>query len=366
MSDVLFRGPIEVRHGDDMDRRLHASWRRVRATIGDSEAYMRVIVDFRVSAVQVAMMLETARPPEAAQMDGSYELPDARCLASLLSLRCDKDDEEELHEMYRLVCQKLQGERCMRCAEALDEHSAAGLFDGSSLIVPSCVPKVLVPQCGHAVHTLCFASQLLPENSAGARGLCRRCGFSYAWTSIDIDPMVSAFCLLFGSYVDKRATEMAAEGQIARSDILRIAEICQNFSLELGGLIVPSAAWAMLSRRHAFECPPDAINVISECILDILMPPPQTVEELPLEPDAPLGHTAVVAPEDRFDDDSLSDMSEGFQEHRKHVTEVFLPDVDSQSDAGFSEAAGSECAEGDGDGFSPIDLLPPLALPPCV
>merc|ERR1719356_1136912 len=140
------------------------------------------------------MMLETARPPEALQSDGYYELPDARTLASLLALRCEKDDAEELAEMYRLVCQKLEGERCTWCAEALDEHSAGGLFDGSALVIPATVPKVLVPQCGHAIHTLCFGSQLVPDAECDScRGLCRRCGLPYSWTLIDIDPMVNAF-----------------------------------------------------------------------------------------------------------------------------------------------------------------------------
>merc|ERR1719329_1753841 len=122
--------------------------------------------------------------------DPGYELPDARTLSSLLSMRCEKDDAEELMEMYRLLCQKLQGHRCVWCADPLDEQSAAGLFDGDTLVVPTNIPKVLVPQCGHPIHTLCFGSQLLPDSqSGGARGHCRRCGLSYAWTSIDIDPM---------------------------------------------------------------------------------------------------------------------------------------------------------------------------------
>lgn len=367
MSDILFRGPIEPQHALDVDHRLHLAWRRVRTTIADVEAYMVEIVDFRVSAVRVAMMLETARPPEASQFDGSYELPDARTLSSLLSLRCEKDDAEELMEMYRLVCQKLEGERCTWCAEALDERSAAGLFDGSSLAVPSTVPKVLVPQCGHPVHTLCFGSQLLPDQRVGGvRGHCRRCGYPYAWTSIDLDPIVSAFCLLFGSYVDKRASEMHAEREIIRSAILSIAEICNNFSLELGGLISPASAWVMLTKRHDFECPEEAIHVISESVLDLLAPVPVEAEELPKEPPAPLVQTAVVGPEDRPDaDDSLSEASSGLLEERKHLTEVFLPDVDTQSEGGQSEAAGGNWSEGDAmEPFSPTELPPPLTLPP--
>jgi len=373
MSDVLFRGPIEPRHALDVDHRLHLAWRRVRSTIGDIELYMAEIIDFRVAAVRVAMMLETARPPEASQFDCLYQLPDARTLSSLLSLRCEKDDAEELMEMYRLVCQKLEGKRCTWCAEALDEASAAGLFDGSTLVVPSTVPKILVPQCGHPVHTLCFGSQLLPDQrGCGVRGHCRQCGLSYSWTSIDVDPIVSAFCLLFGSYVDKRASEMHAEGQIVRSAIMSITEICHNFSLELGGLIAPASAWMMLTKRHAFECPPEAIDIISESVLDLLLPPPMgDADELPREPLGPLVNTAIIGPDDRLeDDDSLSDASSGLREERRHLTEVFLPDVDELSDAGFSEAAASDCGQSmeappaDDDGFSPTELLPPFALPP--
>jgi len=373
MSDVLFRGPIEPTHGDDVQRRLDLAWRQVRSTIGNSEVYLSETVDYRVSAMRVAMMLETARPPEASELDGLYELPDARTLSSLLLLRCEKDDEEELMEMYRLVCQKLQGQRCTRCAEPIDERSAAGLFDGSTLSVPSTVPKILVPCCGHAVHTLCFGSQLLPDQRCnGVRGLCRRCGVPYGWASIDVDPMVSAFCLLFGSYVDNRAQEMLAEGQIVRSEIVRIAEICQSFSLELDCLVSSAHAWMLLKKRHAFECPEEAIDVISESVLDLLMHPSpgQDADEMPRAPLGPLVRTAVVCPEDRnADDDSLSDVSSGLREERKHLTEVFLPDVDTRSDGGRSEAFDADCEEGqpgsEGD-VSPRDVLPPLSLPPSV
>merc|ERR1719486_688779 len=120
-----------------------------------------------------------------------------------------------------------------------------------------------------------------------------------------------------------------------RSAIISIAEICQSFSQELGGLIAPASAWVMLTKRHAFECPLDAINIISESVLDLLAPPPLEVEELPKEPPAPLVQTAVVGPEDRLDaDDSLSDASSGLREERKHLTEVFLPDDALQSEGG--------------------------------
>jgi len=316
------------------------------------------------------MILETARPPEASHFDSSYALPDARTLSSLLSLRCEKDDAEELMEMYRLVCSKLSGERCAWCSGTLDESSSAGLFDGHTLAIPSTVPKVLVPQCGHPIHTLCFGSQLLPDQRCGGmRGHCRRCGYSYAWSSIDVDPIVSAFCLLFGSYVDKRASEMHAEGEIFRSAIDSMVEICHGFSQELCGLVAPASAWTMLVKRHAFECHPDAINVINECVLNILAPleDPELCSEVPKEPQGPLVHTAVVGPEDRHDsDEALSDASSGLIEERKHLTEVFLPDEDAASDLE------TECAEhiqaGNGEGLSPVDSpiddLPPLSLPP--
>lgn len=368
MSDVLFRGPIEPNHAHDVDERLHLAWRRFRGTVGSIEVYMQETVDFRVSAVRMAMVLETARPAEATHLDYSYELPDARTLASLLALRCEKDEEEELLEMYRLVCQKLGGCRCTWCMEVLDESSAGGTFDGATLAVPVTVPKILVPPCGHAIHTLCFGSQLLPDSQrSGVRGHCRRCGVPYGWTAIDVDPMVSAFCLLFGSYVDKQASEMLAEGCMARSAILSIAEICQSFSLELDGLVSSHNAWVLLTQRHAFECPKDTIEIIGQAVMDLLTNPSpgQDGDEEPHEPHGPLVHPAVVCPDDRpdADEDSLSDASSGLREERKHLTEVFLPDVEIASDGGDSAAAFSECA----DVPVPEDELPPLSplvLPP--
>jgi hypothetical protein len=159
---------------------------------------------------------------------------------------------------------------------------------------------------------------------------------------------------------------MQAEDELNRNAILSIAEICQNFSLEMGGRVQPVSAWAMLRKRHNFECSPDVLEVIHEVVLDILAPPPPELDDLPKEPPAPLVQTAVLCPEDRPEmDDCLSEASSGFLEEQKHLTEVFLPDVDAYSDAGCSEP-GIEGAENpqDDDEFSPTELLPPLTLPP--
>lgn len=275
MSDVLFRGPIDPRHADEFDLQLHNAWRCLRSTIADMLDFADFTANFRVSAVRVAMMLETSRPLEASQIDGYFELPDARTLASLLSLRCEKDDIEELLELYRLVCQKLEGSVCAWCNEAFSEGTTAGLFDGGdNLVVPATVPKVFVPPCGHAIHTLCFGDQLVPrDRDAGPRGYCRRCGKLYAWTSIDVDPMVHAFCLLFGPYVDKRAQDMSAIGELSQPAIISIAEVCQSFSFEMNGLVGPSSAWIMLARRHNFT-EVGAVEAIGEEILRLLIPRP--------------------------------------------------------------------------------------------
>lgn len=274
MSDVLFRGPIEPRHADEFDMRLHDAWRRLRSTIFDVAEFSAHTTDFRVSAVRVAMMLETARPAEAANIDGRYELPDARTLSSLLSLRCEKDDVEELLELYRLVCQKLQGTTCAWCNEPFHEGSASGLFDGSDqFVVPATVPKVFVPQCGHAIHTVCFGSQLIPDRDSGPRGDCRTCGMPYAWTSIDVDPMINAFCLLFGPYVERRAQDMNAAGQLSESALISISEVCLSFSLELAGLVSATSAWLLLARRHTWT-DPEVVEVIGEEVLRLLSPAP--------------------------------------------------------------------------------------------
>lgn len=271
MSDVLFRGPIEPKHADEMDARLHDAWRRLRTMIPDLGEFDALTAEFRVSAVKVAMMLETGRPSEAATFDVDFRLPDARTLSCLLSLRCDKDDAEELRELYRLLCQKLQGLTCAHCHEPFDESTSAGFFNGESLVIPVTVPKVFVPQCGHAIHTLCLGSQILPEDG-GARGDCRRCGMPYAWSGIDVDPIVNAFCLMFGPYVDQRSQDMADDGKLSADAITKISEVCVNFSLELGGLVSATNAWLLLCRRHTFA-EPEIVRIVGEEVLRLLTLP---------------------------------------------------------------------------------------------
>mmetsp|Transcript_2045 Transcript_2045/g.4626 ORF Transcript_2045/g.4626 Transcript_2045/m.4626 type:complete len:442 (+) Transcript_2045:90-1415(+) len=314
MSDVLFRGPIEPYHADSIDIRLHQAWRSLRTANQNLQEITAAVTEFRVSAVRVAMLLETARPPEADAFDSLFELPDARTLASLLTLRCEKDDMKELLEVYRLVCQKLVGMTCTWCGKPFDEHSTAGLFDsGENLLVPATVPMLFVPQCGHAVHTVCFGPQLIPDQKdCGVRGRCRRCGLTYAWTTIDIDPMINAFCLFFGPYVDKRTQEMCIAGEVSETAALSIAEVCQNFSLELGGLVSPASAWILLTKRHAFA-EPEIIDLLSLSVMQFLVP--QENAELERQD---FVEPAVVGPDDRSD--------ESLDEEDRHVTEVFLAD----------------------------------------
>jgi len=360
MSDVLFRGPVEPRHADDIDIRIHNSWRKLQPTVVDFDEFNAVVCDFRVSAVRVAMMLETARPPEASEIDGHFQLPDARSLASLLSLRCEKDDPEELGEMYRLVCQKLQGHDCSWCGSDFDECSSAGTFDGSeALVVPMTVPRIFVPQCGHAVHTVCFGTQIIPEeNRGGLRGHCRKCGLHYAWSSIDVDPMINAFCLLFGSYVDRRAREMCEQGEVIQSAAMSIAEICQNFSQELGGLVNPASAWILMAKRHVFDADPETIEIIGDTVLQFLLPPEGGSFQ------ATVTKPTVIGPDDFSDDDTASQDGQ----ERESLTEVFLPDEDF--DAPFGDTGSEPASEADEMPLSPelepeheLDL-PPLSLPP--
>mmetsp|Transcript_109730 Transcript_109730/g.261569 ORF Transcript_109730/g.261569 Transcript_109730/m.261569 type:complete len:452 (+) Transcript_109730:71-1426(+) len=281
MSDVLFRGPILAQHAHEVDARLHLAWRKVRSQIPDLAVFARATANYRVSAVRVAMMLETGRPSEAAAYDGQFQLPDPRTLSSLLSLRCEKDEAEELAELYRLLCQKLQGTTCTHCHQPFDEGSSAGLFDGDQLAVPVTVPKVLVPQCGHAIHTLCFGSQVIPDDGDQCRGRCRRCGVPYAWTGIDVEPMVNAFCMMFGPYVDKRSQDMIAQHQLSSSVITSISQFCVTFSLEIGGLISPSSSWQLLSLRHSFAHP-EMVQTIGEEVLRLLTLPEDEHFEVPM------------------------------------------------------------------------------------
>jgi len=340
MSDVLFRGPISVRHGDEVDFRLHSAWRKFQSSIADLSEFVAAVTDFRISAVQIAMVLETVRPPEEIQLGGdSFELPDARTLASLLALRCEKDDIEELLEMYRLICQKLQGVTCTWCNQPFDECSSAGIFNGEEFKVPGTVPKILVPQCGHAIHTLCFGSQLAHEvgdGNCGLRGDCRRCGLPYAWTSIDVDPMVNAFCLLFGSYVDKRARELCFAGDVVQSAdlshaaVVGIAEVCQSFSMELNGLVTPTAAWVFLMRRRNYT-EPETVDMISDMVLRLLTPaePLEPAEEDEEERRRSMRATAIFSKTDASvicPDDRSEGSGSAAGDADEPITEVFIPE----------------------------------------
>lgn len=286
MSDVLFRGPIDPRHADEMDLRLHHAWRTLRHQIPGLADFAQSTRDVRISAAKMAMMLETGRPTDL--LPDALELPDARTLSCLLSLRCEKDDAEELNEFYRLLCQKLQGCSCSHCHRGFDESSSCGIFDGEQLTIPVTVPKVLVPPCGHALHTLCIGEQIIPNDSAESRGLCRQCGQPYGWTGIDVDPMVNAFCLMFGPYVDTRSQEMYAEKKLSTTAILSISEVCVNFSLELSGLVSPSSIWLLLLRRHAFEHP-DMVSLVGQEVLRSLTLPEGEELEVPTLVDSPAG-----------------------------------------------------------------------------
>eukprot|EP00913_Durusdinium_trenchii_P008409 g7897.t3 len=162
--------------------------------------------------------------------------------------------------------------------------SSCGIFDGEQLTIPVTVPKVLVPPCGHALHTLCIGEQIIPNDSAESRGLCRQCGQPYGWTGIDVDPMVNAFCLMFGPY------EMYAEKKLSTTAILSISEVCVNFSLELSGLVSPSSIWLLLLRRHAFEHPDmDPWEINSEVPRRSLTLPEGEELEVPTLVDSPAG-----------------------------------------------------------------------------
>lgn len=300
MSDVLFRGPIDCGHADDIDLQLHHALARIQRIIPDWDVFGDAVQEYRVSSVHIAMLLETSRPPEVIA-EGDHELPDARTLAGLMSLRCEKDDPEELIEIYRLVCSKLRGIACPECGGPLDEHSSCGMFDaGEALVVPVTVPKVFVPHCGHAIHTLCFGQMLIPAD-APFRGRCRACGDPFFWNTIDIDPMVNAFCLLFAEYVEKKIVDSEAVGEVPRSAVMSIALFCRNFSDEMGGLVSPTSAWLLLARRSGLER-----TALGDLVMSVLLPP---------EPDE--------APKSRLDD-ALSDI----EEQEEHITDVYLdPDL---------------------------------------
>lgn len=302
MSDVLFRGPIEPRHADDVDMRLHSALARISRTISDTDVFCAAIKEYRVSSVHIAMLLETAKPPEIIA-EGYYELPDARTLSGLLSLRCDKDDPEELLEIYRLICSKLRGIACPDCGGPLDEHTSAGFLDSEeALIFPISVPKIFVPHCGHAIHTLCFGHMLIPAD-AGFRGRCRACGDPFLWDTIDIEPMLNAFCLLFSPYIERKVHESEAIGEISQSAVLSVALFCRNFSDEMGGLVSPTSAWLTLSRRCGYEG-----TLLGDHVMEVLLPPPEHDDEIP---------------QSRLHED----LSDGHSPEEEHITDLFLADA---------------------------------------
>jgi hypothetical protein len=336
MSEVLFRGPMTVGHADEMDLRLSTAWRALRPSAPHPH-FAEAVKDYRIPAVTAAMVLESSRPPGTVA-DEAFELPDARTLASLMVLRCEKDDPEEVMEMYRLICQKLEGTACSWCGKSFDEASSCGCFDalggGAAALaaVPS-VPKLFVPQCGCAIHTLCFGSQLIPDSESTCgrtRGHCRRCGCPYAWTWNDVDPILNAFSLWFGESVEKKVQETRVLGKPSHAAALGIAELCRSLAEELGGLINPSTAWVLLTKRHAYS-DEEALATLGDLVLTSLAPDMESQQEMA----------------------SRSPASE------QGVTEVFLEDDEPILDESHGIAACSDDHAANNASDSDLEDIPP-------
>ena len=129
--------------------------------------------------------------------------------------------------------------------------------------------KSLVPQCGGAMHTLCFGSLLLPSTEGGGtRGSCCRCGLSCAWNWNKVDPLLNAFCLYVGEYFEK--TRLAGRPNDAGAPGL--AELGRNFSEETTHLVSPTAAGILLTKRRELG-DIEAVEALGDLVLNILLPP---------------------------------------------------------------------------------------------
>jgi len=338
MSDVLFRGPIESSHEVDIDVRLSRAMRRVHESVTDVGEFLRHVAEFRVSAVNVAILLETSRGTHVEQAGDCEDLPDARTLAGLLTRRCGNDGCEEVIEMYRLLCQKLAGVACPMCGEGFDEAESAGCWaveTGAPGSPTASVPKVLVPQCGHAVHTACFGEHLSSNVGAGPRGRCRCCGASFGWTSIDIDPLLSTFTEMNRTYFDSILVKVSDDVEDPLQDAIGVARACQNLAVESNGLVTAATAWLAIRHRYA-DSRPEVVDHFEGAMLQLLplLEAERPCDRTPLEF---LTESVVIGPEDRSDADddaSCSSRSEGAKEFERHVVEVFLPLPQSEFEHG--------------------------------
>mmetsp|Transcript_34641 Transcript_34641/g.73772 ORF Transcript_34641/g.73772 Transcript_34641/m.73772 type:complete len:482 (+) Transcript_34641:354-1799(+) len=361
LSDVLFRGPIDGRHAHEVDVRLLAAWQRLdSASLVFAAGPMHLnpkIRDYHISAVRIAVMLETERPLEEEE-----DIPDARTLATLLNLRCEKEGEEEVLEMYKVLCHKLTDCLCPGCSNPFDDVSSLGHFENPN---SGPVPKVLVPQCGHAMHSICFCSQLASDRAVGHRGCCRYCGLEYAWTTADVDPMIDAFCLVFGPHVDLKVREMAKERIWSEETILGFVQACERFSAESNGLLGPATIWRVFMRRYRFS-QEDTIIVVSEEVLARLDPAadPPTADRTVI-----LWGTgvAVVDAEDESDTESgtSAPTEREAKNDRTKVTNIFL--ASSELDPDPEPSPSCEAASNAADTASDSDdawesLLPPPPL----
>lgn len=303
MSEILYRGPITPELSYEVDANLTLTWRTLTKTIRDMLEFSVLTKAYRVSAVSVVMMLEAARPPELSSCE-ELDLPDARTLTSLLSLRSDKDNIQEILEMYRLVYRKLEGFCCPLCHRPFEESASTGLWLGDGAVVPIEVPKIFIPQCGHALHSSCFCTQLLREPQCSpACGRCRQCAAPYGWTPNDVDSLINIYCLMLGPKLDERAREGRTCRAIDTDALMNFVKASRNMSAELNEILSPASVWTLLIRRHRFK-EGHFVDIIHHTVLDFLTPPP--VEQ---STSSNLGGSTVAPGHDGFFDEGAE--SEG-------------------------------------------------------
>jgi len=151
-----------------------------------------------VSSVHLALRLE-------AEGEGA----DARTLMSLLAWRSERDVEEEVRQVYGLATMKLKFSgvgSCHLCAREFDVDTLGVLETEEELEeafqrgeeLPFAIPKIIVPPCGHAVHSICWCTRLVASDREGEDrlGYCKECT-KYTWYQIDTGILQKVFTFVF-------------------------------------------------------------------------------------------------------------------------------------------------------------------------
>lgn len=264
MSEVIFREePVEDIRASSLQYSLDATDRRLLRIIndemhGDIEAFDKMTAHHRVSAVHLALRLETGPV-------GTGASPDARTLMNLLAWRSELDPEDEVRQVYSLATMKLKFCGCGVCTLCQREFDVdlLGVLENQEEIedvraddLPFAVPKIIVPRCGHAIHSLCWCARLVAPTLGEdiLWGHCSVCKVQFEWLQMDIRILQKVFRFVFSNYLcralekdgfDTMSTDLTMNGDVAQAASLA-ATICTNFQAEATNIITAPCEWDCL------------------------------------------------------------------------------------------------------------------------